>query len=202
MKLFVAPRLSFQKARNEHSFVLLLVFLAHVLLFLCWRTDKLNVHADAENLVTIHLNFPRPEQTRRQDDKLSPKVVAKQTSKPSHKPKTISSQAGIARLVPGVEPAPPLTPSMQLRQPEPASPALDLDGLVKEAIAADRHREISPIERLHEEQFVKNSVESKMEDAAKRGTRKHCQNAYSGMGLLAVVPLVIDTVRDKGCKWD
>ena len=28
-----------------------------------------------------------------------------------------------------------------------------------------------------------------------------CRKAYGEMGLLAVVPLVADAVRDKGCRW-
>lgn len=43
--------------------------------------------------------------------------------------------------------------------------------------------------------------EEKVQQAMERARRGDCRNAYSGMGLLGVIPLVIDTVRDKGCKW-
>ncbi|MBV1777421.1 hypothetical protein KSF73_16995 [Burkholderiaceae bacterium DAT-1] len=34
-----------------------------------------------------------------------------------------------------------------------------------------------------------------------KATRADCRNAYAGAGLLAVVPLAIDAVREGGCKW-
>jgi len=38
------------------------------------------------------------------------------------------------------------------------------------------------------------------EDLEKAG-KPDCRTAYGGLGLLAVVPLAVDAVRDKGCKW-
>jgi Meckel syndrome type 1 protein len=43
----------------------------------------------------------------------------------------------------------------------------------------------------------KSKLEQSIEDAA----NKDCRKAYSNAGLLAVVPLAIDSVRGKGCKW-
>ncbi|MCY4744265.1 hypothetical protein NYO99_04710 [Pelomonas sp. UHG3] len=43
----------------------------------------------------------------------------------------------------------------------------------------------------------KSKLEQSVEDAA----NKDCRKAYSGAGLLAVVPLAIDAARGKGCKW-
>ncbi|MFG6441236.1 hypothetical protein [Roseateles sp. LKC17W] len=43
----------------------------------------------------------------------------------------------------------------------------------------------------------KSKLEQSVEDAA----NKDCRKAYSGVGLLAVVPLAIDAARGKGCKW-
>jgi Meckel syndrome type 1 protein len=43
----------------------------------------------------------------------------------------------------------------------------------------------------------KSRLEQSVEDAA----NKDCRKAYSGAGLLAVVPLAIDAARGKGCKW-
>jgi hypothetical protein len=35
-----------------------------------------------------------------------------------------------------------------------------------------------------------------------KAARSDCRSAYSGAGLLAVVPLAIDAARkDGGCKW-
>lgn len=42
---------------------------------------------------------------------------------------------------------------------------------------------------------------SKLEQAVEDATNKDCRKAYGGAGLLAVVPLAVDAVRGKGCKW-
>jgi hypothetical protein len=42
---------------------------------------------------------------------------------------------------------------------------------------------------------------SKLEQAVEEATNKDCRKAYSGAGILAVVPLAVDAVRGKGCKW-
>jgi len=38
-------------------------------------------------------------------------------------------------------------------------------------------------------------------DAVEQSARPDCRTAYSGAGLLAVVPLLADAARDKGCRW-
>lgn len=43
----------------------------------------------------------------------------------------------------------------------------------------------------------KSKLEQSIEDAA----NKDCRKAYAGAGLLAVVPLMVDAARGKGCKW-
>ncbi|MFG6461206.1 hypothetical protein ACG04Q_06435 [Roseateles sp. DXS20W] len=42
---------------------------------------------------------------------------------------------------------------------------------------------------------------SKLEQSVEDAVNKDCRKAYSGAGLLAVVPLAIDAARGKGCKW-
>lgn len=42
---------------------------------------------------------------------------------------------------------------------------------------------------------------SKLEQSIEEAANKDCRKAYSGAGLLAVVPLAIDAARGKGCKW-
>jgi Meckel syndrome type 1 protein len=43
----------------------------------------------------------------------------------------------------------------------------------------------------------KSKLEQSIEDAA----NKDCRKAYANTGILAVVPLAVDAVRGKGCKW-
>lgn len=44
-------------------------------------------------------------------------------------------------------------------------------------------------------------TKSKLTEGIEKAAKPDCRQAYGGMGLAAVVPLVIDAVRDKGCKW-
>lgn len=82
-----------------------------------------------------------------------------------------------------------------------ATPTIDLDAARKTASAlvreeAARQPKTHPaLARAEPEQ------ESRLAKDFQKSVRADCKEAYSGFGLLAVVPLVLDTVRDKGCKW-
>ena len=42
---------------------------------------------------------------------------------------------------------------------------------------------------------------SKLAEGIEKAAKKDCRNAYSGAGLLAVIPLAADAVKGDGCKW-
>ena len=42
---------------------------------------------------------------------------------------------------------------------------------------------------------------SKLTEGIEKAARPDCRAAHSDKGLLAVVPLVGDAVKDKGCRW-
>jgi hypothetical protein len=42
---------------------------------------------------------------------------------------------------------------------------------------------------------------SKLARDIEKAGQPDCRKAYGGLGVLAVVPLVADAVRDKGCRW-
>jgi hypothetical protein len=42
---------------------------------------------------------------------------------------------------------------------------------------------------------------SKLADDLQKAGKPDCRTAYGGMGVLAVVPLALDAVGDKGCRW-
>jgi hypothetical protein len=44
-------------------------------------------------------------------------------------------------------------------------------------------------------------VPDKLGSAIEKTAKEDCRKAYAGAGLLAVVPLAIDAVREGGCKW-
>lgn len=43
--------------------------------------------------------------------------------------------------------------------------------------------------------------DERLERAIERARRPDCKSAYSGLGLLAVIPLAKDAVTGTGCKW-
>jgi hypothetical protein len=42
---------------------------------------------------------------------------------------------------------------------------------------------------------------TQLETDLEKASRADCAKAYSGAGLLAVIPLAKDAVTGKGCKW-
>ena len=43
--------------------------------------------------------------------------------------------------------------------------------------------------------------ESKLANDIEKAAKPDCRTAYSGMCLLAAVPLALDAVRKEGCRW-
>ncbi|MDO9286212.1 MAG: hypothetical protein Q7U26_15050, partial [Aquabacterium sp.] len=44
-------------------------------------------------------------------------------------------------------------------------------------------------------------AKTKLAEDIEKAAKADCRKAYGAMGLLAVVPLAVDAVRDKGCRW-
>ena len=79
--------------------------------------------------------------------------------------------------------------------------SLDPDTLRKMAATNERTRMHGAREQIQQAEQSDHSIETRFGSATARAARPDCQRAYSGLGLLAVIPVVIDTVRDAGCKW-
>jgi hypothetical protein len=43
--------------------------------------------------------------------------------------------------------------------------------------------------------------ETSFENSVSRSARADCKNAYSDLGLFAVPRLLMDSIKDEGCKW-
>jgi hypothetical protein len=78
---------------------------------------------------------------------------------------------------------------------------LDLDALRADAVAAEINRKKSPIELANEAQLKDHSFETQVEGATNKSQRPDCRTEYSGAGLLAVLPIAVDLIRGKGCKF-
>ena len=80
-------------------------------------------------------------------------------------------------------------------------PRIDLDAVRQRAREIDREgsgpRTLLPFIVKPREEF-KTKEQQAFDKALKR---PDCRDAYSGMGLAAVVPLLWDAVSEKGCKW-
>jgi hypothetical protein len=103
-------------------------------------------------------------------------------------------------------PSPPLSqearPLSTAAMPQ-QNPPLDLDNLRKLALDNDRQRDKHGIDHLREEESLAKAENGSDAKLVGKAIRKDCRTAYSGptFNVLAIVPLVIDTVTDKGCKW-
>jgi hypothetical protein len=80
-------------------------------------------------------------------------------------------------------------------------PRLNLDDLKRSALAIDKQRQPGTIEKIQQSHRRDEGFEQKLADGTKKAERKDCLKAYSGIGLLAVIPLAVSTVVDTGCKW-
>lgn len=81
----------------------------------------------------------------------------------------------------------------------PASaPKLDLEWRRPRGGEISRQGSHGVLELLaHPPEQKKSKLSESLENAAK----KDCREAYSGAGVLAAVPLLLDAARDKGCRW-
>lgn len=102
---------------------------------------------------------------------------------------------------------PAAPPAAQEGEPEQAAPQggrLDIDALRAAARRVEQERVPTALERLRESEQVRGEDDSALVRGIQHAKRPKCQTAYSGgekLNLIMLIPLVIDTVRDKGCKW-
>lgn len=89
-------------------------------------------------------------------------------------------------------------------EPSRTAPALDI-AAARSAARAFARNEPAPAPRsgtllkaMQNETETQNEKLGRDIDRARRGD---CQTKYAGMGLLAVIPLVANTVTGTGCKW-
>jgi hypothetical protein len=79
----------------------------------------------------------------------------------------------------------------------PAGLGLNLESVRKSALAM-KPTEIEQIQASHRRG---DSLEKRLGEGTRRAEKKECLKAYSGIGILAVIPLAVSAVVDTGCKW-
>lgn len=127
---------------------------------------------------------------------------------PAHAPEHTPERAS---ETPAVITAPPASTrdTFAVPQAAPATPDAGTDAAPTVDIAAARqaarriaHEESSNMVVLPKRKpVVDPNADRQVIDPIENARRSDCKTAYAGMGLLAVIPLVVDAVRQSGCKW-
>ena len=80
-----------------------------------------------------------------------------------------------------------------------SAPHLDMKAARATARLVDKHRKDGLV--AHAKPDPPLQRDERLERAIERARRPDCKSAYSGLGLLAVIPLAKDAVTGTGCKW-
>ena len=98
------------------------------------------------------------------------------------------------------------TPATDNPPAEPATAATprsgpDLHQLKASAGRIDKEWRGTTMGKSQMAQDTDPTTEEKLGKGVKKAEKKDCLKAYSGIGLLAIAPLLVSTVVDTGCKW-
>lgn len=185
-----------------------LVILAHILFWQLLQSSNsaLYPHKGTDIHYLELLQVPRPVVTEPVKTASLP-VKPVQATKPTIRQVPASRSSKAARQVP--EPVaevtdkhkPPAPQASSDERPGVTAPGLDLDAVRSSALAMERKRKPTEIEQMQASHRQTDSLEKRLGEGTKRAEKKDCLKAFSGIGVLAVIPLVASTVIDTGCKW-
>ena len=128
------------------------------------------------------------------------------TAAPMRRPRRVSApaveMAALPAPVVAILDVPPATDSQQT--PAPAR-TIDMESLRAAARQVESARVPTALESLRESEQMRASDDSDLSRAVRRAIRPDCQTKYSKgltkVNLVLLVPLAIETIKDKGCKW-
>lgn len=184
---------------TRRTVALAMVLLVHGILWFSWqnqqwvrgRTDATEIHY----LELIDIRTPRiPEVSSALPE--TPLPTTPKRSNPT--PLNHKNEKAITLNPAAESSATIVTPAITSTEEEPR---LNLDELKRSALAIDKQRQAGTIEKIQQSHRRDEGFEQKLADGTKKAERKDCLKAYSGIGLLAVIPLAVSTVVDTGCKW-
>ena len=117
------------------------------------------------------------------------------------RPAPTGSAQGVASGAPRLDALPPNPFNPPILSGDTKKPTLDLDAIRARAraVAGEGSGPRALIAFPTAPKEALKTKEQKIFDKALQ--RKECKDAYADMGLAAVVPLVVDTVKGDGCKW-
>jgi hypothetical protein len=103
---------------------------------------------------------------------------------------------------------PMMAESTEVAAPQPATAQpkrFDMDSLRAAARQVESERLPTPLERQRESEQMRGADDSELARAVRRAKRPDCQTKYAEgrttVNLLLLIPLAIETITDKGCKW-
>lgn len=196
---------------SKRLLVIFLMLSVHVALWWAWQSQtqfKLWRDRPTTYLQLLPIPLLTPPQPKETQQKSPPATLAASApvTKPavatSHPPSHPAANATNAITVTDVPPA--------VTTPSPAAPAngepsptthLDLDALKASALAMDKQRRPSEIEKIQHDLRRDDGFEKKLGEGIQKAKAKDCMQAYSGLGILALIPLAASAVSDKVCKW-
>jgi hypothetical protein len=163
------------------------VLLIHLLIFAALNVGRVLYSHRPETVSTVWM-IP---------EVVPPKVVR------ATRPADMKSVPRPARPVVNAIASKPEAPSETLTEtPTPPSEVhLDLDSLRAQAVQQEISRKKSPVELANEANQKNHSFETQVDESVDKAKRDDCRTAYSGAGLLAVIPIAADLIRGKGCKF-
>lgn len=188
-----------EMSRRPHPLTLVLIAAAHAgLLALVLIKPKLPAAGVVTYMELLRVVAPVPK----------PKPVAtlaelpKPRARPARAATTVATPDIAATAAAPADSATPVIVATDSAAPDfaAAPKPLDIDQLRRQAARNDTTFK-TPLDKVREEELRRKSIETAVAAAAKAGTRKDCQNAYAGIGILAIIPLLASAVVDTGCKW-
>ncbi|WP_374517436.1 hypothetical protein [Undibacterium squillarum] len=198
---------TYPHSNSRHSGMLLALGL-HVLLISAWWQMQHqpwrshNSTSSAMELVFVAPPQPAPQAAPQAPVRTSntPPVSAKR-SKPELPRKTTNES-----VIQPVETHAVSTPATDNPPAEPATAATprsgpDLHQLKASAGRIDKEWRGTTMGKIQMAQDTDPGTDEKLGKGVKKAEKKECLKAYSGIGLLAIAPLLVSTVVDTGCKW-
>ncbi len=189
------------------AMTVLLVILAHLLFWQLLRHQHATTRAGESHPLMQYLQLldiaPKPvppKASQPVEESAKPeKLAKKEASRPITASKPAKSMTRPEQPAAEIVPHAVSQPSTQtsISPDSPAGLGLNLESVRKSALAM-KPTEIEQMQASHRRG---DSLEKRLGEGTRRAEKKECLKAYSGIGILAVIPLAVSAVVDTGCKW-
>lgn len=184
---------------ERYAFAALVLLLQLLAIWLMWRASAATVlRGGREHALQVQL-FSEPDALVQMPAQLA---VPREQSQPlPHRrvlPRSKASSAATDQTPQPAAETPAFEPSSGAAAPNLSAP-LDTEA-IREALRQSMRQQRQP-PALAGLMPAPIEPRSKLARDIEQSVRQDCRHAYDSAGLLAVIPLAIDTLRDKGCKW-